>query len=158
MNEDIRFMQMAIAAAKNAEIAGEVPVGAVLVSEKGEILATGQNRVIELSDCTAHAEIEALRNAGKILQNYRLLNTTLYAIMEPCVMCMGALLHARVKKVVFGIFDPKWGACGSIYDFSQNTLFNHKIQIVSGVCETEIKHMLQTFFKAKRTNGLKKLP
>ena len=155
MSEDTKFMQMAIAAAKAAEAAGEVPVGAVLVSENGEVLATGQNRVIELSDCTAHAEIEAIRKAGHAQQNYRLLNTTLYATIEPCVMCMGALLHARVKKVVFGVLDPKWGACGSIYNFAQNTSFNHKIQIISGICGTEIKHMLQAFFKSKRLNGSK---
>lgn len=130
----------------------EVPVGAVLVSESGKILAAAHNRVITICDPTAHAEILTLRKAAKKVMNYRLTNTTLYVTIEPCVMCMGAIIHARVKRVVFGAADPKWGACGSLYDFSQDPKFNHRVEIIGGIYEKSCREIIQRFFREKR-NG-----
>ena len=111
------YMQQAIVQAQKAEETGDVPIGAVITDANGAILATAHNQTIFKSDPTAHAEIEALRKASAKLQNYRLLSTTLYATVEPCIMCMGAIVHARVQCVVFGASDPKWGAAGSLYNF-----------------------------------------
>ena len=146
----IKFMEMALTEAKHARQKEEVPVGAVLVSESGRVLSRGHNNTIGLSDPTAHAEILALRKAAKKGMNYRLLNTTLYVTIEPCVMCMGAIIHARVMCVVFGAADPKWGACGSVYDFANNPTLNHKPDIISGICATECREVIQRFFREKR--------
>jgi len=143
-------MGIAIAEAKKAEASGEVPVGAVLVDAAGDIVATGHNRTILKSDPTAHAEVEALRKAAANLHNYRLLSTTLYATVEPCVMCMGAIVHARVARVVFGAADPKWGAAGSLYNFSEDVRLNHRPEIIGGVKETECRTMMQLFFHSRR--------
>ena len=148
--QDTIFMQEAIAMAGSAEREGEVPVGAIVVSADGVILAKAWNRTIALSDPCAHAEILALRQAGKHLENYRLLNTTLYVTVEPCVMCMGAVVHARLKRVVFGVHDPKWGAAGSLFDFSEKGTFNHVVEVTPGVCETECRQLLVDFFRQKR--------
>lgn len=144
------FMRLALNEAKKAGLKDEVPVGAVLVSDSGQILSFAHNQVEKLSDPTAHAEILALRSGARKVFNYRLLNTTLYVTVEPCVMCMGAILHARVSRVVFGTYDPKWGAAGSLYNFSKEDRFNHKLEIVHGVCYEECKTLIQDFFKTRR--------
>ena len=147
---DVKFMQLALAQAKKAGQIGEVPVGAVLVSENGAILATTHNETIKLTDPTAHAEILALRQAALKINNYRLLNTTLYVTVEPCIMCMGAIVHARISNVVFGTNDPKWGAAGSLYNFAEDDRLNHLIDIKSGVCEEDCRKLMKDFFRAKR--------
>ena len=144
------YMQQAIAQAQKAEASGEVPIGAVITDANGTILAIAHNQTILKSDPTAHAEIEALRKASAKLQNYRLLRTTLYATVEPCVMCMGAVVHARVQCVVFGASDPKWGAAGSLYNFSEDTRLNHRPQIIGGVKEEQCRTMIQAFFRSRR--------
>jgi tRNA(adenine34) deaminase len=144
------MMALAIAEAQKGGQKSEVPVGAVLVGADGEILAQTHNLTLTLADVTAHAEILALREAARIVHNYRLVNTTLYVTVEPCLMCMGAIIHARVAQVVFGVKDPKWGAAGSLYDFSRDTRLNHRPQIVSGVRETECRELMQAFFRVRR--------
>jgi tRNA(adenine34) deaminase len=144
------YMRLALQEAKKAGQFGEVPVGAVLVSEAGEVLSAACNRTIELGEPTAHAEVLALREAAGKLQNYRLLNTTLYATIEPCPMCMGAIIHARVARLVFGVMDPKWGAAGSLYNLAQDRRLNHQVEVVSGVCESECRDLVQEFFRRKR--------
>lgn len=148
--EHVKFMEQALRQAKRAEKKEEVPVGAVLVSGFGQVLSSGFNRVIGLSDPTAHAEILALRKAAKKVMNYRLLNATLYVTMEPCIMCMGAIIHARINRVVFGAKDPKWGACGSLCDLANNRKFNHHPEIIGGVCENACRMLVQNFFRARR--------
>ena len=145
-----QYMQLAIKQAGKAEQMEEVPVGAVIVNSEGNILASAHNQTISRSDPTAHAEIQAMRKAAAKLRNYRLLSTTLYATVEPCVMCMGAIVHARVKCVVFGAPDPKWGAAGSLYNFCEDTRLNHQPQIIGGICEEECRGMLQRFFRQRR--------
>jgi len=144
------YMQLAIEQAGKAEQMEEVPVGAVIVDSEGNILASAHNQIISRSDPTAHAEIQVLRKAAAKLGNYRLLRTTLYATVEPCVMCMGAIVHARVKCVVFGASDPKWGAAGSLYNFCEDTRLNHQPQIIGGICAEECRAMLQRFFRERR--------
>ena len=143
-------MQLALKEARKAGQKGEVPVGAVLVANTGDILAAAHNQTISLNDPTAHAEILALREAAQKVANYRLLNTILYVTIEPCIMCMGAIVHARVSRVVFGTDDPKWGAAGSLYNFADNIKLNHKPEIVSGICEDECRTLIQDFFSARR--------
>lgn len=143
-------MQMALKEAKKAEQKNEVPIGAVLVEKSGKILSFAHNQTISLVDPTAHAEILALRSATQQILNYRLLNTILYVTIEPCMMCMGAIIHARVSKVVFGATDPKWGAAGSLYDFSTDTRLNHRPEIIGGVCLDECRDLIQKFFETKR--------
>ncbi len=147
----INLMKLALAEAQKAGELQEVPVGAVLADENGEILSAAFNQVISLSDPTAHAEILALRKACQKIGNYRLLNTTLYVTIEPCIMCMGAAIHARVSRVVFGAADPKWGAAGSLYDLPDDSRLNHHPEIIRGVCESECRILIQNFFRAKRT-------
>jgi tRNA(adenine34) deaminase len=150
---DIKFMKLAIKEAKKAGQKDEVPVGAVLVSESGDILSLSHNQVITFADPTAHAEISALRKAATRVLNYRLLNTTLYVTIEPCLMCMGAIVHARVARVVFGAKDLKWGAAGSLYNFAEDTRLNHRPDIVPGVCRDECRDLIQAFFRSKRTQS-----
>jgi tRNA(adenine34) deaminase len=144
-------MQQAIAEARAAEAAGEVPVGAVVVSPAGEVIARGSNRVLSDSDPTAHAEIVALRSAGAALGNYRLLGCTLYCTLEPCSMCAGAILHARVARLVYAAADPKAGACGSVISVMNHPSLNHRVEIVQGVLAEDCGKMLTDFFRAKRT-------
>jgi tRNA(adenine34) deaminase len=146
-------MKLAIEQAKLAAIYDEVPVGAVLVSNDGKILAEDHNRTISLSDPSAHAEMLVLRKAASEILNYRLPNTTLYVTVEPCVMCAGAVLHARVGTVVFGAPDPKWGGFGSVYDFSGDRRFNHRLDVVSGILYEESKSLIQGFFRNKRNRS-----
>jgi tRNA(adenine34) deaminase len=151
---DIKFMKLAIEEAKKAGQKAEVPVGAVLVAESGEILSLSHNQVITLADPTAHAEILALREAAQKVLNYRLLGTTLYVTIEPCIMCMGAIVHARVTRVVFGAEDLKWGAAGSLYNFTEDVRLNHQPEIIQGVCQDECRELMQKFFRTKRTPSI----
>jgi len=150
MDNHSYFMKLAIAEAKKAGQIGEVPIGAVLVADNGEILAAAHNQTIGQVDPTAHAEILALRKAAIKSNNYRLLNTSLFATIEPCMMCMGALVHTRVKRVIFGAADPKWGAAGSLYNFAEDFRLNHRVEIINGVREDECRELMQAFFRAKR--------
>ena len=147
---DEKFMRLALVEAKKAGQMGEVPIGAILVSEDGQILSATHNRTIDLADPTAHAEILALREAALKINNYRLLNTTLYVTVEPCIMCMGAIVHARISKLVFGTGDPKWGAAGSLYNFAEDDRLNHRVAITKGVCQQECRRLMQEFFRGKR--------
>ncbi len=151
MNMDhTNFMKIAIQEGEKAAKKGEVPVGATLVTASGKILSAAHNQTITLSDPSAHAEIMALRESGRISHNYRLLDTLLYVTIEPCVMCMGAIIHARVKTVVFGAKDPKWGAAGSLYNFANDNRLNHSPEIISGVCADQCRELIQKFFKTRR--------
>jgi len=145
-------MAAALAESALAEAEGEVPVGAVLVAND-EIIGRGHNQPIQRHDPTGHAEILALRDAAAALKNYRLPGTTLYVTVEPCLMCMGALLHARVQRLVFGCYDPKAGAAGSLYDVSNDPRLNHRLEVTAGVREAECRALLQTFFRNRRGKG-----
>ena len=149
MNTDEQWMKIAIDEAHLAIDENEIPVGAVLVKDN-KLIARAHNRPIINSDPTAHAEIEALRKAGKKLLNYRLPRTTLYVTLEPCAMCLGAMVHARIERVVFGASDPKSGVCGSTIDLSSESFFNHQISVSGGVLEQDCKNILQSFFKSMR--------
>lgn len=147
---DRAFMAHALMLARQAEAAGEVPIGAVLV-HGDRVIGEGFNQPISRSDPTAHAEIVALRDAGRALGNYRLPGTTLYVTLEPCCMCAGALIHARVDNVVFGAGDPKSGAAGGRFDLlPSDDRFNHHTGCVGGLMERECADLLQTFFRARR--------
>lgn len=150
INDHFHYMQLAIEEARAAEIIDEVPVGALVVDANGEVVARCHNEPITRCDPSAHAEMLAVRSAAEQIQNYRLLGTTLYATVEPCVMCMGAIVHARVAKVVFGAPDPKWGALGSLYDFSQDVRLNHHPEVVAGVCADQCRQLMRDFFVQKR--------
>lgn len=145
------YMQLAIEQARLAEKIGEVPVGAVLVQDD-QLIASAYNQPISNNDPTAHAEIQLLRAAGKQLNNYRFPDTTLYVTLEPCTMCLGAMIHARVSRVVFGAYDHKTGVCGSCDDLSNSNCFNHSIKISGGILANDCKELLQQFFKRKRKN------
>ena len=149
MNEDEKWMKIAIKEALLAFKKNEVPVGAVLVQDN-ILVAQAHNQPIKKNDTTAHAEIEVLRKAGKKLNNYRFPKTTLYVTLEPCAMCLGAMIHARIERVVFGASDPKSGVCGSTIDLSSESIFNHQISVSGGVLEHECKNILQSFFKLRR--------
>ena len=142
-------MQQAIQLAKKAAGEDEVPVGAIIVKDN-QLIAEGWNQSIQSHDPSAHAEIMAIRNAGQVLNNYRLIDTTMYVTLEPCSMCVGAMIHARVRKLVFGASDLKTGATGSAINLIHNSIHNHKVDVVSGVLEEESKQLLQQFFKRKR--------
>lgn len=146
---DHAMMRRAIDQARNAALHGEVPVGAVLVKD-GEVIATGYNHPIGSHDPTAHAEIRALRMASEQLGNYRLTGTTLYVTLEPCMMCLGAMLHARVARVVFGAFDPKTGVCGSVLDLPAEKRLNHHTTVEGGLLAEDCGRLLQEFFAERR--------
>lgn len=148
-SEDALWMAEALHEAARAEAAGEVPVGAVIVVD-GAVIGRGHNAPILLVDPTAHAEVQALRAAAHHLGNYRLVGSTLYTTVEPCLMCMGALLHARVSRVVFGCYDAKFGAAGSLYDIPSDARLTHRITVAAGVAEAECRGLLQKFFQRKR--------
>lgn len=149
VKDDRFFMREAIKEAKKAALKNEVPVGAVIVKE-GVVIARGHNLRESDSDPTSHAEIIAIRKAAKRLKTWRLTSTTLYVTLEPCIMCMGAILQARIPRLVFASFDPKAGACGSLYDLSSDRRLNHRVHVVSGVDETEAGAMLKAFFSTLR--------
>jgi tRNA(adenine34) deaminase len=144
------YMQLALDEALLAQQLDEVPVGAVLIDASGRVLASAHNETITRCDPCAHAEILALRDAAEQIQNYRLLACSLYVTVEPCVMCMGAIIHARVAQVVYGAPDPKWGALGSLYDFALDRRFNHQPEIVSGICAEQSRQLMRGFFARKR--------
>lgn len=146
---DVHWMQCALALAERAERAGEVPVGAILVRDE-VIIGEGWNQPIGSHDPTAHAEIVALRAAATKVGNYRLPDTTLYATLEPCVMCSGAIIHARVARVVYGASDPRAGAAGSVFEILTTERLNHQVAVTGGVEATQASAYLQRFFKARR--------
>lgn len=144
-------MRHALALAREAWVEGEVPVGAVVVRE-GEVVGRGFNAPISRRDPSAHAEIMALRNAAENLGNYRLVGCSLYVTLEPCPMCIGAIFHARIDRVVYGASDPKTGACGSIINLPENGRLNHHAEVVGGVLATECGQLLSDFFAERRKN------
>ncbi|MDO4682747.1 MAG: tRNA adenosine(34) deaminase TadA [Lautropia sp.] len=146
---DVAMMRQAIDQAHNAMLHGEVPVGAVLVKD-GQVIATGYNHPIGSHDPTAHAEIRALRMAAEQLGNYRVGDATMYVTLEPCLMCLGAMLHARLTRVVFGASDPKTGVCGSVLDLPSHGQLNHQTQVEGGLLADECGKLLQTFFAERR--------
>lgn len=146
---DVQFMRHALSLAKSAEALGEVPVGAVIVKDN-KIIAEGFNQPINSHDASSHAEINALRAAGKTLNNYRLLDTTLYVTLEPCMMCVGAMIHARIARVVFAASDPKTGALGGAYNLFDVGHHNHVFEVTAGVLADESRALLQDFFRSRR--------
>lgn len=148
-NRDHDWMQRAIALARESELAGEVPVGAVLVFED-KVVGEGHNKPIGLSDPTAHAEVVALRQGAQYMNNYRLPNTTLYVTLEPCVMCIGAMIHARVQRLVYGAADPKGGAVLSVFQLGESSQFNHRLTCSGGLLQEDCGNMLTAFFKKRR--------
>jgi len=149
MIADLQSMTVALAEARLAGDAGEVPIGAVVVHE-GQIIARGQNSVIRMSDPTAHAEIVALRTAAATLGNYRLNGCTLYVTLEPCAMCAGAMIHARIDRLVFATPDPKAGACGSVLSVLNHPQLNHQMEVEQGILADESAELLRGFFRGRR--------
>jgi tRNA(adenine34) deaminase len=152
MTTDLEWMQRAFELAEKAKSQGEVPVGAVIVCA-GQIIGEGYNQPISSNDPVAHAEIMALRDAGNNIGNYRLPDTIMYVTLEPCAMCAGAIVHARLKKLVYATDDSKTGACGSVFNLLQTEELNHKVEIEKGIMENECHSLIQTFFKEKRVNS-----
>lgn len=146
---DEQWMWHALRLAQRAEQQGEVPVGAILVKNQ-LCIAEGWNQPIQLNDPTAHAEMQAIRKAGQAVQNYRLVDSTLYVTLEPCVMCMGAIAHARIKRLVFGAYDPKRGAVCHALQLSEAPFLNHKVEWLGGVLEQNCAEILTDFFKSRR--------
>jgi tRNA(adenine34) deaminase len=149
-DSDRAFMEQALVCARGAEAAGEVPVGAVIADATGAVVARAANAPIARHDATAHAEMLALRAAGRALGNYRLPGCVLYVTLEPCAMCVGALVHARIKRIVYGAADPKTGACGSVFDLAASAKMNHRIEVTGGVLAEECGALLKRFFAARR--------
>jgi len=149
-NAHAQHMARALACARLAGEAGEVPVGAVLIGSDGAVLAEAGNGPIARHDPTAHAEMLVLREAGAKLDNYRLPGTTLYVTLEPCPMCTGALVHARVARIVYGTPDPRTGACGSAFELAQSPALNHRIEVLGGVAEQDCAALLKAFFVERR--------
>jgi tRNA(adenine34) deaminase len=151
MVDDLQAMQAALAEARQAAEAGEVPIGAIVL-HNGEIIATGQNRVLRDLDPTAHAEIVAMRAAAAAIGNYRLLGCTLYVTLEPCAMCAGAMIHARLDRLVFAAADPKAGAAGSVLSVLNHPQLNHQMQVVQGIAAEESSELLRSFFRVRRSS------
>ena len=149
---DERWMRLALEQAKQAESEGEVPVGAVVVIDD-KVIGQGRNQTLGLHDPSAHAEIMAMREAGKNLSNYRIPGSTLYVTLEPCIMCAGAILHARVERVVFGARDEKTGAVGSIANLLENPLVNHRCRVTAGILSESSRLLLGNFFQQRRQSG-----
>lgn len=143
-------MQHALKLADRAADEGEVPVGAVLVSSTGQMLGEGWNRLIGTHDATAHAEVQAIRAAGSLLGNYRLADSVLYVTLEPCLMCVGAIVHARIGRLVFGAHDPKTGAVHSRFSLLEDGQHNHRVDVVGGVLEDRCAEQLKEFFRVRR--------
>ena len=151
MNDtDTTHMETALSLARGAAAAGEVPVGAVLVGRDGMVLAEAANAPIATSDPTAHAEMLAIRAAGAAIGNYRLVDTTLYVTLEPCVMCAGAIVHARVARLIYGAADQRCGACGTVFDLTRNKELNHEVDVEGGILAEECSALLQGFFADRR--------
>jgi len=151
MKDDEYYMSLAIKEAQKAAAIDEVPVGAVIVDKNIKVVGYGYNCPISSNDPTSHAEINAMRMACLALNNYRLIDMVLYVTIEPCIMCMGAIIHARIKRVVFGAKDPKWGAAGSLYTMADDKRLNHRPEVVSGIYEEKTKQLIQNFFLNKRS-------
>jgi len=149
MDTDEKFMRRALELARRAEQEGEVPIGAVLVKDD-VIIGEGWNRPISANDPTAHAEIQALRDAGQRRGNYRLVGTTLYVTLEPCIMCVGAIMHARVQRLVYAASDPRAGAIHSAYTIPNDGKLNHSLELENGVLADECSSLLTDFFRARR--------
>ncbi|VBB41442.1 tRNA-specific adenosine deaminase [uncultured Desulfatiglans sp.] len=144
------YMHQAIEEAKTGFDEGEVPIGALLVSREGAVLARAHNRTVGLSDPTAHAEILAIREACLGCRNYRLTGALLVVTVEPCPMCMGAVIHARVASLVYGVADPKWGAVVSLYEMASDSRLNHRVDVQGGLMEAECRALMQAFFRLRR--------
>jgi tRNA(adenine34) deaminase len=149
MPDDLQFMQLALAEARASGEAGEVPIGAILVRE-GTVLARAGNRTIRDNDPTAHAEIVTIRETARLLGNYRLTGTTLYVTLEPCTMCAGAIVQARIPRIVYGADDPKGGAYRSCFEILTSPKLNHKVDVTAGLLALESASLLQTFFSSRR--------
>lgn len=149
MQGDGEWMRQCVLLAREAERRGEVPVGAIVVAD-GEVVGRGHNQTIALADPTAHAEVIAIRAACSRLGNHRLPGATLYVTLEPCCMCAGAVIQARLSRVVYATFDPRAGACGSVFDLSRRVELNHSFEVASGVCADESRALLQAFFRRRR--------
>jgi tRNA(adenine34) deaminase len=149
MIDDAKWMQRAFELAQTAKEHDEVPVGAIIVYQD-QIIGEGWNQPISSNDPTAHAEIIALRDAGNNIGNYRLSGATMYVTLEPCAMCAGAMVHARLAKLVYAVDDPKTGACGSVFNILQTDVLNHKVETEKGLLEDECRSLIQNFFKEKR--------
>lgn len=154
-NQDTPYMELALQQARLAPLLGEVPIGAVLVHQN-EVIAAAHNYRELSQDPTAHAEMIVIRKAAEQLRTWRLTDTTLYVTLEPCPMCAGAIIQARIARLVFGAWDPKAGACGSILNIPAERRFNHRVQVVGGLLEQESQALLQEFFRAKRNNASEK--
>jgi tRNA(adenine34) deaminase len=151
MNKDEKWMKIALNQANLAMNENEIPVGAVLV-KNDKLIAQSHNQSIRTNDPTAHAEIQLLRKAGEKQKNYRLIGSTIYVTLEPCTMCFGAMVHARIERIVFGTSDFKTGVCGSCINLNKENFFNHKMSITAGVLENESSELLKLFFKSRRDN------
>jgi len=149
IDEDLKFMKLALELAKKAELKNEVPVGALVVLD-GKIIGRGMNTSISDYDPTSHAEINAIREAAKAIKNYRLKDCTIYVTLEPCAMCVGAIQHARIEKIIYGARDPKTGACGSMIDLISVKEINHHAEALGGILEKECSQILKDFFLSKR--------
>ena len=156
MNEavDDRYMELALEEARKAKAAGEVPIGAVIVDGTGQVIGIGFNQPVSSCDPTAHAEIVALRNAARRIGNYRLTALTLYCTMEPCAMCAGAIVHARIARLVYGAADPKAGAAGSLYNIVDDPRLNHRVDVFPGVRGQQCADLVNEFFEKKREKGV----
>jgi len=150
MENHTYYIAMALEEAKKAGQKGEVPIGCVVVAENGEVLSVAHNLTISLADPTAHAEILAIRKAAETIGNYRLPGLTLYATIEPCIMCMGAIVHARFSRVVFGAHDEKWGGAGSLFNLADDSRLNHSLEVIPGVNAEECRSLIQDFFRTRR--------
>ena len=148
---DMQFMARALELARHAQSSGEVPVGAVIVKDN-QIIAEGWNQPIVTHDPSAHAELLAMREAAQVLKNYRLIDTTLYVTLEPCAMCAGAMVHARVKRLVYAAADPRAGASGSVFNIVQHDALNHRMEVMGGVMESECATLLREFFRTRRND------
>jgi len=155
MTEDERYMLLALEAAKQAEAIGEVPIGAVIVYED-EVIATGYNKREKLQTTLSHAEIFAMQESNEKIGSWRLENCTMYVTLEPCMMCAGAIVQSRIKRVVYGASDPKGGCVGTLMNLLEDERFNHQVEVTSGVLEDECKSILQAFFKQLRHKQKKK--
>ncbi len=149
LEKDAYYMKLALEQARDAEAAGEVPIGAVLVKD-GLLVAADRNRREELKDASAHAEILVISQAGKMLGGWRLSGCTIYVTLEPCPMCAGAMVQARIDRLVFGATDPKGGAAGTLYDLVRDQRLNHRLEVTGGIMEKECADLLQQFFRERR--------
>ena len=153
-----QWMEEALSEAEKGARQGEVPIGAVLTDPEGNIVARSHNQPISLKDPTAHAEILVLRRAARIYQNYRLPGMTLTVTIEPCLMCMGAAIHARISRLIYGAHDKKFGAAGSLYNLAADNRLNHRLEIISGIREDECSDIIQSFFKTRRSSQKGEVP